>query len=380
MGHDFPIYQNSVSVGFIASGNLATSRRTVMGVLGQCALFNLDDKRILEIFLHAGLPESALEELEFPISLNQELVICNEIARTLAAQGSVACAVFNAMQNLGIEVLGVLGMAMRHASTAVEALKVCLTYPQLTGGHSRLVVTRQDNDIQFAFTMERPALRNASAQEIDNLVQYCLTLDLVTSVRNIDSMVHARLSPRYMTLPFAQPADWHAMQVALPCPVVFSQASASVAYAAQLDTTFLPDANPLLFRSYVSIAEKMSLMLAEEYSLAERVTRWLWAYSPPPKRREIASLLAMSERNLTRRLRQENTSYSTLLASVQEERAKNLLRGSALSIAQISDRLGYAEPAVFSRAFSHWTGVAPGKWRRSRHRQIELADLPVQRP
>jgi AraC-like DNA-binding protein len=163
------------------------------------------------------------------------------------------------------------------------------------------------------------------------------------------------------------------MLVTLPCPIVFAQASASIAYAAQLDTTFLPDANPLLFRSYVAIAQKMSQMLAEEFSLAERVTRWLWAYSPPPKRGEIASLLAMSERNLTRRLGQERTSYSTLLASVQEERAKNLLSSSALSIAQISDRLGYAEPAVFSRAFRQWTGVAPGRWRRSLHHQLEAA-------
>jgi AraC-like DNA-binding protein len=366
-----------VSTGLIASGNLATSRRTIMGVLGQCALFALGDQRMLEIFMHAGLPERALEDLEFPISLDQELEICNEIARTLATQGSVTCAVFNAMQSLGIEVLGVLGMAMRHASTAVEALKVCLTYPQLAGGHSRLVVTRQGGEIQFAFAMERPQLHNASAQDIDNLVHYCLTLDLVTSVRNIDTMLHGRLSPRYMTLPFEQPEDWHAMRVKLPCPILFSQTSASVVYATQLDTTFLPDANPLLFRSYVSLAEKMSLMLAGEFSLAERVTRWLWAYSPPPKRSEIASLLAMSERSLTRRLGQENTSYSKLLASVQEERAKNLLRTSALSIAQISDRLGYAEPAVFSRAFSHWTGVPPGKWRRSLHHQIEAADLPM---
>jgi AraC-like DNA-binding protein len=126
----------------------------------------------------------------------------------------------------------------------------------------------------------------------------------------------------------------------------------------------LPDANPLLFRSYISIAQKQSQMLAEEFSLAERVTRWLWAYTPPPKRGEIASLLAISERNLTRQLGREGTSYSHLLARVQEERAKNFLRDPAYTISQISYRLGYAEPPVFSRAFRTWTGQSPAQWRK----------------
>ena len=105
-------------------------------------------------------------------------------------------------------------------------------------------------------------------------------------------------------------------------------------------------------------------MLAEELSVAERVSRWLWAYTPPPTRSEIASLLAMSERNLTRQLGREGTSYSRLLAQVQEERAKNFLRAPVYSIAEISHRLGYAEPAVFSRAFSGWTGLSPRAWRK----------------
>jgi hypothetical protein len=36
------------------------------------------------------------------------------------------------MQQMGIENLGVLGMAMRHAATAVATLQVCLNFPQLT--------------------------------------------------------------------------------------------------------------------------------------------------------------------------------------------------------------------------------------------------------
>ena len=353
----------------IASGNLGTPRRTIMGVLGQCALFELDDQQVKRIFTSAGLPERALEQLDFPISLEQELIICNALVQTLGLERSPTYTVFSAMSNIGIENLAVLGMAMRHAATAIDALKVCLTFPQLTGGHSRMLVKQQRGELFFSFTMERPTLRNVSTESVDNLVQYCLVLDLISSLRNIDGLVASNEAPLYINFPFPEPRDWSELNLALPCPVNFSQSEACFAYAGGLEHTPLPNANPLLYRSYVFIAEKQSQMLAEEFSFKERVTRWLWAYTPPPNRRETASLLAMSERNLTRQLARENTSFSTLTAQVQKERAKNFLNNPALAIAEISHRLGYAEPAAFSRAFTSWAGVSPGRWRRLQPRR-----------
>jgi AraC-like DNA-binding protein len=350
----------------IASGNLGTPRRTIMGVLGQCALFELDEQRIQDIFTGVGLPARALDALDFPISLEQELLVCNALLQTLPAGRSAVCTVFGAMNNLGIENLAVLGMAMRHADTAIEALKVCMNFPQLTGGHTRMLVKQQRGEMRLSFTMARPGLRNVAAADIDKLVQYCLALDLVGSLCNIDSLVMSSQVPLYITLPFEEPEDWSELNITLPCPVNFAGDEACFAYTQGLEHATLPHANPLLYRSYVAIAEKQSQMLAEEFSVQERVSRWLWAYSPPPDRSETARLLAMSERNLTRQLAQENTSFSQLTAQVQAERAKNFLADPALSIAEISHRLGYAEPAAFSRAFSAWTGIPPGRWRKSR--------------
>jgi AraC-like DNA-binding protein len=133
----------------------------------------------------------------------------------------------------------------------------------------------------------------------------------------------------------------------------------------------LPRANPLVHRSFVAMAKTLSQMLTEDISLTERVTRWLWAYTPPLRRREIAAQLAMSERSLTRQLSQEGTSYATLVAEVQCERAKNFLRNPSMSVTEIGYRLGYAEPASFSRAFSRWVGVSPLRWRK----QVDSSSL-----
>ncbi len=348
----------------IASGNLATPRRTIMGILGQCAVFGIGDALTRDIFTRSGLPSRALEDLAFPISLEQELDITNALVRTLTARGSPLVTVINASGNLGIDTLGVLGMAMRHAGNVVQALAVCLSFPQLTGGHARFRVCREAGELVFSFFMDRPALQSVTEIELDHLMQYCLALDLVMSMRNIDSILKPGRRPLRIGLPFQQPEDWHELRVRLPCQVHFEQPQAAIAYPADMENMPLPDANPLLYRSYVSIAQKQSRLLAEDLSLAERVSRWLWAYTPPPKRRDIASLLAISERNLTRQLGREGTSYSKLLAAVQEERAKNFLRDPAYTVAEISDRLGYAEPPVFSRAFTGWTGLSPNRWRK----------------
>lgn len=349
----------------IASGNLATARRTISGILGQFSLLEINDSHALTLLTNAGLPPQALEQPDFPVSLNQELFISQAIVNIISNNTrSPTRAIFETHQYFGIENMGVLGMAMRHAATSLEALTVCLTYPQLTWGHSRMVVRKQNDTAKFTFSMERPQVRGSSEREIDLLVEYCLVLDLVSSVKNIEDIVENREPPLYIHLPFAEPDDWPQLQASLPCPVHFNRPEACFAYPGAFDNNPLPHAKPLLYRSYVAIAEILSKMLAEDVALSERVRRWLWAYSPPLKRGEIAKQLAMSERSLTRRLGGEGTSYAELLAQVQEQRAKNFLRNAALTVSEIGYRLGYADAAAFSRAFSKWSGLSPLKWRR----------------
>lgn len=348
----------------IAGGNLATNRRTIAGVLGQFHLLQISGNRALQIFTNAGLPQQALQEPDFPISLAQELGICSAMVRRRDDERSLPRLLFEERKRIGIENLGVLGMAMRHANTALEALKVCLSFPQLTWGHSRMILHQRGDNTVFTFTMDRPGVADLSTAQIDQLMEYCLLLDLISSVRNIEDILKHAEAPLCITLPFAEPQDWTQLKAGLPCPVIFSADDASVVYAKTLQERTLPRANPPVYRSFLSIAKKMSLMLAEDISLTEQVSRWLWAYTPPLRRPEIAQQLALSERSLTRHLRAEGTSYARLLGKVQRERAENLLRNDTLAIADIAYRLGYTEPAAFTRAFTNWTGMSPLAWRK----------------
>lgn len=82
---------------------------------------------------------------------------------------------------------------------------------------------------------------------------------------------------------------------------------------------------------------------------------------------EAAGALAMSERSIQRELAERGTSFSALVDTERERLASLLLEDPAgPTIAEIAWRLGYSEPASFTRAFRRWTGVSPSDWRAER--------------
>ncbi|MCB9077381.1 MAG: AraC family transcriptional regulator ligand-binding domain-containing protein [Anaerolineaceae bacterium] len=73
----------------------------------------------------------------------------------------------------------------------------------------------------------------------------------------------------------------------------------------------------------------------------------------------IASKLAMSNRTLQRRLREEGTTFQQVLDELREELARHYLATTDYTSAEISFLLGYEEPNSFFRAFQAWTGQTP---------------------
>jgi AraC-like DNA-binding protein len=105
-----------------------------------------------------------------------------------------------------------------------------------------------------------------------------------------------------------------------------------------------------------------SLIFAE--SLAQVVTPLLREGYPSI---ELAAEIAqMSVRTLQRRLTDEGLTYSQLIAHLRYDRAVQLLQDSSLKIIEISQELGYEDPAHFTRAFKRWTGVSPRDFRHFR--------------
>lgn len=79
---------------------------------------------------------------------------------------------------------------------------------------------------------------------------------------------------------------------------------------------------------------------------------------------DAARKLNLSTRTIQRYLSAEGTTYLQQLTCSRELLAKHYLMKSHLTGAEISYLLGYDDPNSFPRAFHHWTGMSPDRYRK----------------
>jgi AraC-like DNA-binding protein len=87
-----------------------------------------------------------------------------------------------------------------------------------------------------------------------------------------------------------------------------------------------------------------------------------------PEIKDMAKDLGISERTLQRRLRDEGTSFNSLLSQARHEQAIRLLSDPAFEIKEVAFLVGFEDQNSFYRAFRGWEGDTPSNWRLSQER------------
>ncbi|WP_380875919.1 hypothetical protein ACFB49_06560 [Sphingomonas sp. DBB INV C78] len=77
----------------------------------------------------------------------------------------------------------------------------------------------------------------------------------------------------------------------------------------------------------------------------------------------LARMFGMTSATFRRRLKREGSSLVQLRMQCRRDLAFELLRGTTLSVREISARLQYVDVATFRRAFTAWTNMPPAAWR-----------------
>jgi AraC-like DNA-binding protein len=144
---------------------------------------------------------------------------------------------------------------------------------------------------------------------------------------------------------------------------------AAEAAAASASSAAPPQANAMSYRFYANQCQRLSAVMQEPLAYADVVRSRLRASTPIPALPEVVSALHLTQRTLQRRLDEEGTSYSALLAEVRLERATELMRRSGLQNDEFARALGFDDASAFSRAFKSWTGVSPRQY-RERQRSV----------
>jgi AraC-like DNA-binding protein len=83
----------------------------------------------------------------------------------------------------------------------------------------------------------------------------------------------------------------------------------------------------------------------------------------PVRIEQIARDLGFSRQTLYRRLKAEGTTFEQLLDALRHRLALRFIRDEGATVKSAAYRLGFSDPAAFSRAFKRWTGASPNSLR-----------------
>jgi len=78
----------------------------------------------------------------------------------------------------------------------------------------------------------------------------------------------------------------------------------------------------------------------------------------------VAAELGLSRPTLRRRLKAEGVTFAAVLDELRCQVAVEYLSSGHLSVKETAYRLGFSDPAPFSRAFKRWTGMSPSTFAR----------------
>jgi len=85
-------------------------------------------------------------------------------------------------------------------------------------------------------------------------------------------------------------------------------------------------------------------------------------YTAMPSLEVVSAELYLTPRNISRKLKEEGTSFRNIKSILRREYAVKLLTTENLSVSEVSKRVGFSESASFCRAFKRWTGQSPSVW------------------
>jgi AraC-like DNA-binding protein len=161
-----------------------------------------------------------------------------------------------------------------------------------------------------------------------------------------------------------RPADPRSWQAALGDVEFGALVDEAVLPAATLAIA-LPAADAGMHAIFARVTREQLARLPSDLSLGSRVRALIGERlaDGAPELAELADALGLAPRTLQRRLSADGDSVHGLVEAVRRARAAELL-ATMMPLAEVSQRLGYAEPSVFFRAFRRWTGETPQAHRR----------------
>jgi AraC-like DNA-binding protein len=255
--------------------------------------------------------------------------------------------------------ISILGYVLLNCASAREALDRLCQYAALM--NDGLIVDGVEAG-------DRVMVRLQPVKGVDNFVQHdgrhvmeTMAAGIVLTLRRMTGAPFIPLLVAFRHQAAGPVAEYHRI---FGTVVRFGQAEDRVVFTRREMETRILAADPILLAVFEGHAREQLAALDRLEGTGGRVARLIAAHltGAAPSVDKVAASLAMSSRQLQRILREEGTTFQSLLDDVRRERALAQLRLPGATIAEVALLLGFSETSAFTRAFRRWTGLTPGAW------------------
>jgi len=253
---------------------------------------------------------------------------------------------------------GVWGYAIMSSSTLGEALAISQKFWDLNGALVNPIIKTDENDIiievfpAFSCTDER-------------IFIFAVEEYFSTVIASAEFLSRQSIPMKEVHLSYKKPAYASLYTDLFKKTPVFGASSTWFRFSRDFMKLPTVMGHPTMQQICINYCEEILSSLRKSDRLVDEIRQHLVSsLGRYPSIEEIAHQLNMSQRTLSRRLKERQTSYQQILNEVRAGLSKEYLINTSLTIAQVSTLVGFSEPNTFSKAFKKWHGKNPSVLRK----------------
>jgi AraC-like DNA-binding protein len=340
---------------------------TAVGVLSRLAADRLIQSDIdpEPLLRKAGAPVTLLTDRDARVSVRSQIDFLNLAANAL----DDPLLGFHLARDSDLRKIGPLYYAMVSSETLEDAVNHAARYSAIVNEGMR-VIYRGPN----AFTVE---FEYVGVER--HLDRHQMEFWVTCTLRIIRLLTNRELTPTYVGFLHQRDGDVSEMERYFASTLNFGALKDRISFEPhEADLPIItsdPYLNRILFKHYEEISAQQErrhdpLRIRVENAISPLLPHGGVSIGT------IASALGMSARTLSRRLAEENMTFSTILDELRSDLAERYLQNNDLSISQIAWLLGYTEVSSFAHAFQRWTGKSPTDARREIKNAARIKESP----
>jgi len=301
-----------------------------------------------------GLRPDDLASAATRVSLRQ-IVRCCENALQLSADPQFA---YRAGLRMHVSSYGMYGFAILSSTSFRQTMRFVEKYHQLSAPLVDIAFKEEGGSGAWIISpLSHPSVHS-------RLYRFLVELQFGIHASVHRDIMGSSFSPRELRAAFdAATGEGRTCEI-LGCSLAFDQPDNRFVFDGQwLDKT--PDLGAqITYSTIVGLCDQLLDDMHLRVGIVGRVRQHLLVNLARPTSFEaIVRHMNMTTRTLSRKLRDENTSFRDLVQELKTHAAIKYLRDTELTVEEIASALGFSDAANFRQSFRRWTNSAPSDFR-----------------